>query len=190
MGFWETLFGQGKPSAPRRDDLFRLSTALPDIEDRLGVTYQGRAAVLMRPIEAQRFQRLEEDVERTLGMGGKDLAVTSTPVTDELGYHWIVLRAAALDSALAAVRLVENLVDEGGFGDALTAVATDFGAWMLVYGYRKGRFYPFAQTGRETRDVAREMRVAALLDPMLPMEKDPAQWYPLWDPPWGDPSPR
>jgi hypothetical protein len=188
MGFWETLFGQGRPKAPRRDDLFRLSTALPDIQDRLGADFQGRAAVLLRPIEAHRFQQLEADVTATLALGGRDLDVTSRAVTDDLGFHWVVLRAAALDSVLAAVRLVENLVDEGGFGDALTAVATDFGAWILVYSYRRGRFYPFAQTGHETRDVSREIRVAAQLEPLLPMEKDPAAWYPLWDPPWGDPS--
>lgn len=188
MGLFDALFGQRKAKKPRRDDLFRLSTAALDLSERLRVDYQGRVAVLLRPLEALKFEELERQVTDTLALGGPDIRATSREVTDDLGFHWIILDADALDSALAAVRLVENLVDEAGFGDALTAVATDFGSFVLVYGYHRGAFYPFAQTGRETRDAAREMRIAAQLDPLLPMEKDPARWYPLWDPPWRDPS--
>jgi hypothetical protein len=188
MGFWDSLFGQRRPPVPKRDELFRLSTALPDIEDRLGAQYNGRAAVLLRAVEAHRFAELEQQLSDTLALGGRDIAVAAHTVTDSLGFHWIILSGQRLGDALAAIRLVENLVDEGGFGDALTAAAVDFRDFLLVYAYRHGRFYPFAQTGRETRDVAREVRVAAQLEPLLPMERDPAQWYPLWDPPWQDPA--
>ena len=184
MGFFDALFGQRRPPAARRDDLFRLSTAAADIEDKLGVQYGGHVGVLLRPLEAVKFSKLEEDVNQTLALGGADIKAESRLVTDDLGYHWVILQADALDSALAAVRLTETLLEDGGFTDALTAAAVDFGDVVILYSYRHGRFYPFCQTGHQRRDNAREIRVAAQLEPLLPTEKDPSLWYPVWDPPW------
>jgi hypothetical protein len=184
MGFFDALFGRVRPQPPKRDRLFALATAGPDIEERLGVRFAGRAAVVLRATEASHFLKLQQELADILKLGGPDLPVTAKQAEDTLGFRWVVLTADALTSVLAAIRLVENLAEDAGFPDALLAALFDFTRWALVWSYRRGAFYPFAQTGPAQRDRALEMRVGAVLSNILPIEQDLETWYPLWDPPW------
>jgi len=184
MGWLDALFGRTRPKKAAPDNLFRLSTAEPDIEDKVGAKFSGRLAVVLREVEAHRFQQVVDEVRAVLSRQTEDLPVTVRDTADALHFRWVILQSRDLTAALTAAHLVEQLAQEAGFDDALLAVLADFGEVALVFNYRHGTFYPFAQTGHQHRDNRREIRVAALLDKVLPMESNPEQWYPLWDPPW------
>lgn len=184
MGFLDAFWGRTRISAPKRDQVFALGSAEPDIQDKLGTSFKGRSAVILRAIEASRFDHWEKDLKDILNLGGHDLPVMAHQANDAMGFRWVSLQHPDLSTCLAAGRLVEELAQESGFPDALLASAFDFGLWILIWSYHRGTFYPFAQTGPNQRDRALEIRVAAQLSPLLPIEKSPDTWYPLWDPCW------
>src|SRR5579875_552106 len=184
MGWLDALFGRTRARPARTDNLFRLSTAEPDLEEKLAAPFAGRVAVVLRDMEATRFQRIVDDVKAILGRTSDDLPVTVADAADPLHFHWVIFHRRDLTAALTAAHLVEQLAEEAGFSDALLAAMADFGSFALIYSYRRGRFYPFCQTGPNRRDNSREIRVSAVMNPLLPMESDPERWYPLWDPPW------
>jgi len=80
-------------------------------------------------------------------------------------------------------------LSEEGFGEQLLAGVFrlekegEGGTLYLIYGYKRGKFYPFMPRpgGAKERDESGEMRVYALLERELPWEKDTSRWYPLWD---------
>jgi PspAB-like protein len=51
----------------------------------------------------------------------------------------------------------------------------------LVYLAKQGTFYPFAPLDDEQRDNELELRVRGMLGDDLPIEKDLARWFPVWD---------
>jgi hypothetical protein len=184
MGWLDDLFGRTRIKRSAPDNLFRLSTAEPDIEDKLGVRFAGRVATVLRALEAHRFENVVTEVRNVLGRQSQDLPVTVADATDSLHFRWLLFQSADLTACLTAAHLVEELAQESGFDDALLAALADFGSFALVFSYRHGTFYPFAQTGRQQRDNSREIRTAAMLEKVLPIEANPELWYPLWDPPW------
>ena len=55
----------------------------------------------------------------------------------------------------------------------------------LVYLFKRGTFYPFDPTGKETRDTQEEFRLKSLVAGDLKVEEDLSRWFPLWDLPVG-----
>ena len=54
----------------------------------------------------------------------------------------------------------------------------------LVYGYKRGAFWPFVPTGKEQeRDNAEELELKAKLEGELPVEQDLSRWLGLFDAP-------
>ncbi len=53
----------------------------------------------------------------------------------------------------------------------------------LVYGYKRGSFYPFAPRGEGRRDTILERRVQAALASEIALEPELERWYPVWDAP-------
>lgn len=51
----------------------------------------------------------------------------------------------------------------------------------LVYLAKRGTFYPFAPTGKETRDTELELRLKSILASDLPVESDLSNWFPIWE---------
>jgi hypothetical protein len=57
----------------------------------------------------------------------------------------------------------------------------------LVYGYKRGTFWPFVPTGEDQeRDNAEELRLKSELEGELPIEPDLTRWLALFDAPLGD----
>ncbi len=55
----------------------------------------------------------------------------------------------------------------------------------LVYGYKRGTFYPFAPREGKVRDNTLELRVQSMLAHELPLEPELERWYAVWDSPTG-----
>jgi hypothetical protein len=54
----------------------------------------------------------------------------------------------------------------------------------LIYGYKRGTFWPFVPTGEEQeRDNAEELRLKNVLESELPIEPDLTRWLALFDAP-------
>ncbi|HEX2495525.1 MAG TPA: hypothetical protein VHK46_01695, partial [Gaiellaceae bacterium] len=71
-----------------------------------------------------------------------------------------------------------------GFGPQLLAAVTRLDGGKhpvyLVYGYKRGAFWPFVPTGERERDNAEELELKAKLEKELPIEPDISMWFALY----------
>jgi len=105
-------------------------------------------------------------------------------VEDSYGYDWVVLRDPDVEDLVTTVHLVNATLSDSGFGHQLLASVFAFagakGPTFLVYGYKRGAFYPFVPADGEHRDNQSELRLRGILEGEIPIEADLSRWYPIW----------
>ena len=107
---------------------------------------------------------------------------------DEFGYEWLVVEDRELEDLVTAVHAAAQELAERGFGSQLLAALFRFEGEerpvYLVYGYKRGTWWPFVPTGEgQGRDNARELELQAKLGSELPFEEDLSRWFALFDAP-------
>ena len=188
MGFLDVLFGRKRLPEARRDDLFALSTAAVTLDVELGLKPSPRAGVCFKPLSAGDFTRVENEMTElvealAIGSGSK-----VRRESDEFGYEWLVVEDRELEDLVTAVHAAAQELAERGFGSQLLAALFRFeGAdepVYLVYGYKRGAWWPFVPSGQgQERDNARELALKAKLGSELPFEEDLSRWFALFDAP-------
>jgi len=189
MGFLDAVFGRRKPARPNLDSLFGIPSAAITVQAALDFVPTGRAAVAFRAPEGRAFADIENEVRALLDAdGGPPVELAE----DSLGFDWIVVRTDPIDVATAVTdaHAVNTSLVESGFGPQLLCSLVSFRGpddrpLALIYLYKAGTFYPFAPVPgeREQRDNVLELQVRDLLHGELPMEKDLARWFAVWDAP-------
>jgi hypothetical protein len=186
MGFLDAILGRSKPKQANLDALFNLPSAAVTLETAAGLAPTDRAAVCFKPPSGQSFANLVDEITATLNVGAPAEGLEISEETDRFGYEWIVLRQPGIDQLVTSVHLVNTSLQEQGYGPHLLCsvfgfASTDGGSSVyLVYLYKRGSFYPFAPMPGEKRDNALELKVRALLEGELPIEKDLTRWFPIW----------
>ena len=109
---------------------------------------------------------------------------------DSLGYQWLIVRDRDFEDLVTGVHLVANELGAHGFGEQLLAAIFTFERRgeerpvYLIYGFKRGAFWPFVPTGKEQeRDNAEELRLRNELQGELPFEPDLERWLGLFDAP-------
>ena len=152
MGLGNILFGRKKLGGPKRDRLFAISTAQVTLEGELGLRPAGMAGVVFKPLSAGEFMRAEQEIDELLGVAAQSSGSKVSRRTDSLGFDWIVVRDSELEDLVTTVHLVSSELDARGFGDQLLAALFPFDGRerreYLVYGFKRGTFWPFVPTGR------------------------------------------
>jgi len=189
MGFLDAVFGRRKPARPNLDSLFGVPSAAITVQAALDLVPTGRAAVAFRAPEGRAFADIENEVRALLDAdGGPPVELAE----DSFGFDWIVVRTDPIDVATAVTdaHAVNTSLVESGFGPQLLCSLVSFRGpddrpLALIYLYKAGTFYPFAPVPgeREQRDNVLELQVRDLLHGELPMEKDLARWFAVWDAP-------
>jgi len=189
MGFLDAVFGRRKPARPNLDSLFGVPSAAITVQAALDFVPTGRAAVAFRAPEGRAFADIENEVRALLDAdGGPPVELAE----DSFGFDWIVVRTDPIDVATAVTdaHAVNTSLVESGFGPQLLCSLVSFRGpddrpLALIYLYKAGTFYPFAPVPgeREQRDNVLELQVRDLLHGELPMEKDLARWFAVWDAP-------
>ena len=190
MGFLDALLGRKQLKEAAPDRLFALSTAQVTLEVELGLRSAGAAAVCFKPLSAEHFARAQRDLAELLDVTARDSGSEVEHQSDELGFEWVVVRDPHLEDLVTTVHLVSSELVARGFGPQLLAAMFRFesrgddGATVyLLYAYKRGAFYPFIPTGKDTRDNARELELKAKLEGELPIEQDLSRWFGLYDAP-------
>jgi hypothetical protein len=190
--FWNILLGRNTAPAPAiSQPIFAINTAVVEMEARLNVTPTGFAALAFRNVESSMFGRLEQEIQDLVRIGAETTGTDVRMVKDEFNYLWLLLYDQQFEDLVATMHLASSTLEEHDFGRTLLAAAFQFtgseGAFFWLYNYKRGLYYPFAPRPNRSRDQTLEMRLKSLLANELPIEHDPARWYPLWDIP-GDPD--
>jgi hypothetical protein len=188
VGLRNVLFGRNKLAAPARERLFALTTAAVTLDVELGLKTAGVGGICFKPLSAGDFARAESDVEQLLDSVASESGSKLQRRDDTFGYSWVIVRDADLEDQVTAVHAVAQGLQEQGFGEQLLAAVFKFDGGKqpvyLVYGYKRGAFWPFVPTGKDQeRDNAEELELKAKLEGELPIEPDLSRWFGLFDSP-------
>jgi hypothetical protein len=178
VGLRDALFGRKQLKQPQPDRLFALSTAQVTLEVELGLRSAGAAAVCFKPLSAGEFMRAERELAELLDLAAHESHSQVEHRTDDLGFEWVVIRDPHIEDLVTTVHLVSSDLIARGFESRGEPPPV-----FLLYAYKRGAFYPFVPTGKDTRDNARELELKAKLEGELPMEDDLERWFGLWDAP-------
>jgi len=185
MGFLDALFGRSKPVKAKTEQLFAISTAAVTLETRWGLKPTGDGAVVFKPLSSSYFGAAEREIDDILRLAAQEQGSTVRRQGDEFGYQWVNVQDPDFEDLVAAIHMVTLTLQEHGFKDQLLAAAFRFdgapgGPVYWLYNYKHGTYYPFVPRGNHERDNAEELKLAAVMERELPMEKNPTQWYALW----------
>lgn len=186
MGFLDALFGgRGKLKAPAPDRLFAMSTAYVHLDAALGIKSRGTAGMVFQPLGTADFAALLRETEELLDSAAQETGTRTETKEDEYGYRWAILHDPEFEDLVVAINTVSSQLDSGGYGDRLLCAVFAFEEngkpLYWIYNYKRGRFYPFIPTGKQSRDSEREMRLKAQMDDELPLEQEIGRDLPLWD---------
>jgi hypothetical protein len=185
MSFLDALLGRAKPVKAKTEKLFAISTAAVTLETRWGLRPSGAGAVVFKPLSSSYFMDASSEIDQLLALAAKEQGSAVHREGDDLGYQWVIVEDPDFEDLVAAIHMVTLTLQERGFKDQLLAAAFRFdgaegGPVYWLYNYKRGTFYPFVPRTNHTRDNAEELRLAAVMERELPMEKNPTQWYALW----------
>jgi hypothetical protein len=191
MGLGDVLFGRKKLRGPNLDKLFALTTAQLTLETELNLKPAGVAAVVFKPLSAGEFARAEQEIDELLSVTAQSSGSQVRRRSDKLGFEWLVVRDRDFDDLVTSVHLVSSELEGRGFGGQLLAAVFVFEGGAnpvnLIYGYKRGTFWPFIPTGKDQeRDNAEEIRLKNELEGELPIEPDLTRWLALFDAPTGE----
>ncbi len=187
MGLFDVLRGERTPQRADLDALFALGSAALTMEAGMGLRTTGHAGVCFKGVEAAVFEALMRETEELLHATSSDSGTTIGRSEDEMGFTWLVINDPDLDDLVTTTHVLSRSLEERGFGERLLCAVFGFdgepGQVDLVYGYRRGYFYPFAPRTGRTRDNALELRLQAALGTDLRIEPELERWYAVWDAP-------
>jgi PspA associated protein B len=154
------------------------------MEVELGLKPAGIGAVVFKPLSAGEFVRAENEMQELLDVAARESASRIERRGDDYGYEWLIVSDDEFEDLVTTVHLVGSELAERGFGPQLLAAVFRFDGRehpvYLVYGYKRGAFWPFVPTGERERDNAEELELKAKLEEELPIEPDISMWFALF----------
>ena len=185
MGFFDFLGGTRKLKGPAPDKLFAITDAQVDLEASLDIKHRGVAGIVFQPIATADFEGVLKEAEELVKALGDDSDTKVESADDEFQYRWVILRDSEFEDLVVSLNAVSTELQGGGYGDRLLACVFSFEEKgrpiYLIYNFKRGNFYPFVPTGKNSRDSERELRLQAQIANDLPFEGDLTRWLPLWE---------
>jgi hypothetical protein len=186
VGFLDALLGgKRKLQLPASDRLFAMTTANVTLETGLDLKHRQVAGIVFQPLATADFKEIVTETEELLRSAAADSGTSVTTADDEFGYRWLVLRDDDFEDLVVAINTVSTQLQGGGYGDRLLAAVfayeEDGRPLYFIYNFKRGAFYPFVPSGKQSRDSERELRLKAQIDAELPWEEDLGRWFPLWE---------
>jgi hypothetical protein len=184
VGIRDVLFGRRRLKEAKREPLFALPSAAVTMDVDLGLKPAGVAAVVFKPLSASEFVRAENEMQELLDVAARESSSRIERRSDDYGFEWLNVRDEEFEDLVTTVHLVASELSDRGFGPQLLAAVFRFDGGAnpvyLVYGYKRGAFWPFVPTGERERDNAEELELKAKLEKELPIEPDISMWFALF----------
>lgn len=164
-----------------KNSLFALTQAYITLDVKLGARFSGSAALCVKESTGV-FNSAIEEVRGFLGVSDD---ISHRVERDRYGYMWFILNTDMIEGVVAALDAIADTFIQHGFKEQILASVFAFdaekrGRFYLIYNHRSGRFYPFAPSSSDSRNVEFELLIYSLVKDELPLEKDRARWYPIW----------
>src|SRR4051794_22769020 len=172
MGLFDVLRGKRAIKKPvPTDRVFAMTTAQVTLEMELGLTSNGKAAIVFQPLATSDFEGIVRDMEEVVRSTGEETGTTVSSTDDDFGYRWMVLEDTDFEDLVVGVNGVSTAIQGGGYGDRILCAVFAFRdersqRVYLIYNYKRGAFYPFVPArGAQQRDNERELRLKAQIGP-------------------------
>lgn len=184
---FDILFGRAaRPVPPRVEGLIAMSTAAITMEAQLGFVPRPIAGLVFKPMESVYFERAQEELDGVLQIAVKETNSMYRIWTDSYRYRWVILEDPDFEDLVTTIQGASQILTEHGFGEQLLAAVFRFDdregrPFYWIYQFKLGKFTPFAPREGRRRDETQELRLVALLERELPVERRPELWYALWD---------
>ncbi|MCL5047761.1 MAG: hypothetical protein M1374_03080 [Firmicutes bacterium] len=193
MGFFDALIGRTKPVSANLDRIFRMTNAKLTLEAQESYLPTGKAGVCFRPMVGNSFSNTESEINELLSLdnGSVENAGQASQTEDEYGFRWITVQSNDFEELVTRVHYINATLNDNGWSPQLLCSAFGFTPLQenslsnshelyIVYLYKRGTFYPFVPQSGEKRDTETELRIKEELKEDLVIEKDLAQWFPIW----------
>ena len=185
MGLLDAFLGRKKLPRSETSKLGAISTAELTIRTELDAEPTGQVGLVVSSVAASRFVEVRDEVTKMLELAGKDLGSAIDVSEDRYRYTWMVVSDPDFPDLVAAAQVASQTIVEAGFRDQLLCSVFPFrtspgAVFHLVYAFKRGSFYAFAPRTGQDRDLALELRIHAVLDRELPLERELEYRYPLW----------
>jgi hypothetical protein len=186
VGLLDVVFGgKRKLKLPAADRLFAMTTANVTFETGLGLKHRGVAGIVFQPLATADFKQIVGETEELLRGAAEDTGTTVETADDEFGYRWLILRDDDFDDLVVSLNTVSTQLQGSGYGDRLLAAVFAFQEdgrrLYFIYNFKRGTYYPFVPSGKQSRDSEHELRLKAQVGAELPFEEDIGRWFPLWE---------
>jgi hypothetical protein len=187
--FFDALFGRTRPTPPKSDRIFAMSTAYITLQTQLGLRPDRLAAITFRPVSSGYFDQASTEIHALLELSTRDTGASFRTHSDSFGFDWIILDDADFEDLVATIHVVSLTLIEHQFGDRLLAalfrfIDRDGRNVYWFYNFKRGLFYPFIPTGKNQRDNAFELRLQSIMERELPIDPQLESWYPMWEIPF------
>jgi hypothetical protein len=191
VGLWEAVTGRTRPPRANLDALFLVPSAAVTLQTAAGLVPTGDGSVCYRSATGAGFHQTQAEVLALLRASAEAPQVRTS--TDEFGFTWLEVHRSPDDLDHVAglctdLHAVNTTLESEGFGPGLLCSLIPFADASgrrvgLVYLYKQGTFYPFAPSGRRSRDNLLELQVRDTLKDELPIEPELSAWLALWGAP-------
>ena len=186
MGFLDVVFGgKRKLKLPATDRLFAMTTANVTFETGLGLKHRRVAGIVFQPLATTDFKQIVDETEELLRSSAEDTGTEVETADDEFGYRWLVLRDDEFDDLVVSLNMISTQLQGSGYGDRLLCAVFAFEdegrPLYFIYNFKRGAYYPFVPSGKQSRDTETELRLKAQVGAELPFEEDMSRWFPLWE---------
>jgi hypothetical protein len=188
VGLLDVLFGKKQLRKANLDRLFALATAQVTLDASLDLKSGGSAGVVFKPMSAETFNRAADEMRELVFSAARDAGAEVERKSDTYGYEWVLFHDPDFEDLVTLVHTVSSEIHAKGFGEQLLAAVFRFEGGehpvYLIYGYKRGTFWPFVPTGdKQDRDNAYELRLRNQLGKELPFEQDLTRWMGLYGAP-------
>jgi|Deesub1362A_J573_1020465.scaffolds.fasta_scaffold00191_10 hypothetical protein len=181
-----SLFSRSKKS---EKSLLGILDAVVDMEFYLDLRPSSNAGILVKPLKTHYYRESENIIREMLQLIEDSYKTRSQIEKDSYGYTWILMEDEDFEDLVNAVYMLESVFEDHNLKNQILVGVFRFeGDYRLywIYSFKKGKFYPFIpeEPSEKKRNTAQELRVANLMEKILPVEKKVEEWFPLWDIPF------
>jgi hypothetical protein len=186
VGLRDIFMGRSSVKQPAANErLFALTTAYVTLETSYGITSAGVGGIALQALATADFASMLKDTEQVVTATASEFKGTVESRDDDYGFHWVIVRAPAIEDLVAVVGGVSTSVEDGGYGERLLCAVfafKDAGRTInFIYNYKRGSWYPFVPApGDKQRNNERELQLKAQIGGELPIEPELERWFPLW----------
>ncbi|MGI8441147.1 MAG: PspA-associated protein PspAB, partial [Thermoleophilaceae bacterium] len=141
--------------------------------------------IVVQPLAIGDFAHISPHAAALLRRSSEDTGTTVDTADDEFGYRWIILGDEDFEDLVVSLNTVSSQLQSGGYGDRVLCAVFKFSEkgrpLYFIYNYKRGSFYPFVPSGKQSRDNERELQLKAQVGSELPLEAELSRWFPLWE---------